>query len=94
MKQNIRVLQQKLSDMKKTLQRELKSSDLGGDQQMVINNHSTGYFGNQYNNSHLAQGPNGDDEVNFLYLKHVIMKFLTSREYEVVVSINFNCYIN
>lgn len=86
---NIRVLHQKLSDMKKTLQRELKSSDMaGGDQQMIINNHNSGFYsGNQYNSNHpppfSGQGSNGDDEVNFLYLKHVIMKFLTSREYEV-----------
>lgn len=83
---NIRVLQQKLSELKK-LQRELKSSDPGGGDQQALNNH---YHGNQNNSNPTFHFPgsnhqqtNGDDEVNFLYLKHVIMKFLTSREYEV-----------
>lgn len=50
----------------------------------MVNNH----FANSNSQSHHYptnnQQANGDEEVNFLYLKHVIMKFLTSREYEVV----------
>uniref|UniRef100_A0A0V0G7A4 Putative golgin subfamily protein a member 1 n=1 Tax=Triatoma dimidiata TaxID=72491 RepID=A0A0V0G7A4_TRIDM len=71
----IRVLQQKLADMKKTLQRELKVTDNGSSTE-VISNHNT-IAGQSITNK-----TNGDNEVNFLYLKHVIMKFLTSREYE------------
>lgn len=86
-----------MGDLKKTLQRELKSSDPGGgDPQPVVNNH---YYANQYNSNALhynssnhQQTNGGDDEVNFLYLKHVIMKFLTSREYEVVCINLMNYY--
>ena len=34
------------------------------------------------NNSHLSSL---HDDVNFKYLKHVVLKFLTSREYEVIL---------
>uniref|UniRef100_A0A224XJM3 Putative golgin subfamily protein a member 1 n=1 Tax=Panstrongylus lignarius TaxID=156445 RepID=A0A224XJM3_9HEMI len=71
----IRVLQQKLADMKKTLQRELKVTDNGSSTE-VISNHNT------ITGQSITNKTNGDNEVNFLYLKHVIMKFLTSREYE------------
>ncbi|XP_073980021.1 uncharacterized protein isoform X3 [Rhodnius prolixus] len=71
----IRVLQQKLADVKKTLQREFKVTDNGSSAD-VISNHNT------ISGPPISNKSNGDNEVNFLYLKHVIMKFLTSREYE------------
>ncbi|XP_014253176.1 golgin subfamily A member 1 isoform X2 [Cimex lectularius] len=70
----IKVLKQKLADMKKTLQKELKVCENDGTEMMNSHNHSTPH------KSNLKE--NGDTEVNFLYMKNVIMKFLTSREYE------------
>ncbi|XP_054282991.1 golgin subfamily A member 1-like [Macrosteles quadrilineatus] len=71
---NIRVLQQRLADMKKTLQRELKGADPGGGDKgsggEVTNNHTPNSL------------PCSDDDVNFKYLKHVLIKFLTCRDYE------------
>lgn len=76
------MLQQRLTDMKKTLQKELRVpvSTLDSDTEVataaaVINPSST-------QTVTVKQAPKEED-VNFLYLKHVIMKFLTSREYEV-----------
>lgn len=90
------MLNQRLSDMKKTLQNELK-----------INGSSTTTVAAANNTpsdaplpSHCENGTNGTipvdnkvkatkqaattavvmDDVNFKYLKHVILKFLTSRE--------------
>lgn len=67
--------------MKKTLQRELKANDPGGGGGSIVteittNNHSVP-------NSRTAVLTTSDDDVNFKYLKHVLIKFLTSREYEV-----------
>lgn len=69
--------------MKKTLQRELKANDPGGGggggsivTEITTNNHSVP-------NSRTAVLTTADDDVNFKYLKHVLIKFLTSREYEV-----------
>jgi len=71
--------------MKKTLQRELKipSSSLDNDVDAsvaILNPSSSKTVTARYNNSR-------EDDVNFKYLKHVLIKFLTSREYEV----NINC---
>lgn len=88
------MLNQRLSDMKKTLQNEFKSS--GGD---VSSNANTNGSSSCKPNS-IQQTTNGSnrsaheiidenlkktttpfiDDVNFKYLKHVILKFLTSRE--------------
>jgi len=77
----IKLLQQRLSDMKKTLQKELKNQT-----------NSESDLSSMHLSSNLPAPPatltsdpgNSDlDEVNFRYLKHVIFKFLTSREYEV-----------
>uniref|UniRef100_A0A1B6MRY7 GRIP domain-containing protein n=1 Tax=Graphocephala atropunctata TaxID=36148 RepID=A0A1B6MRY7_9HEMI len=73
---NIRVLQQRLADMKKTLQRELKGVDPGG-------GGGGGGGGDITTNHHNPTPlPPPEDDVNFKYLKHVLIKFLTSREYE------------
>uniref|UniRef100_A0A0A9VSN2 Golgin subfamily A member 1 n=2 Tax=Lygus hesperus TaxID=30085 RepID=A0A0A9VSN2_LYGHE len=79
---SIRVLQQKLSDMKKTLQRELKTADNGAAE--LITNHTNHHVNNV---SIVKQNSNPDPEVNHLYMKNVIMKFLTSREYEVALQL-------
>ncbi|KAL6259950.1 hypothetical protein P5V15_009859 [Pogonomyrmex californicus] len=76
----IKVLQQRLSDMKKTLQRELKIpfSSLDSDidaPAAILNPSSSKTVTARHNNSR-------EDDVNFKYLKHVLIKFLTSREYE------------
>lgn len=67
--------------MKKTLQRELKvpSSSLDSDVEAsaaILNPSSSKTVTARHNNSR-------EDDVNFKYLKHVLIKFLTSREYEV-----------
>ncbi|XP_051158599.1 golgin subfamily A member 1-like [Leptopilina boulardi] len=76
----IKVLQQRLADMKKTLQRELRvpSSSLDSDAESsvaVLSPSSSKTVTAKQSNSR-------EDDVNFKYLKHVLIKFLTSREYE------------
>ncbi|XP_011146317.1 golgin subfamily A member 1 isoform X2 [Harpegnathos saltator] len=76
----IKVLQQRLADMKKTLQRELRipTSSLDSDVEAsaaILNPSSSKTVTARHNNSR-------EDDVNFKYLKHVLIKFLTSREYE------------
>uniref|UniRef100_A0A2M4ALA6 Putative golgin subfamily protein a member 1 n=1 Tax=Anopheles triannulatus TaxID=58253 RepID=A0A2M4ALA6_9DIPT len=105
----IKILNQRLVDMKKTLQEELKGQQSLGDQAQTghgssTTNGSTQYPGDrslersksfeaksvakengtvkQQNGSPTGTGPIVMDEVNFRYLKHVIIKFLTSREVE------------
>lgn len=67
--------------MKKTLQRELRvpSSSLDSDAEpsaAILKPSSSKTVTARHNNTR-------DDDVNFKYLKHVLIKFLTSREYEV-----------
>ncbi|XP_014204977.1 golgin subfamily A member 1 [Copidosoma floridanum] len=78
----IKVLQQRLADMKKTLHRELRvpSSSLDSDLEpaasaAILNPSSSKTVTAKQNNSR-------EDDINFVYLKHVLIKFLTSREYE------------
>ncbi|OXU23753.1 hypothetical protein TSAR_013185 [Trichomalopsis sarcophagae] len=76
----IKILQQRLADMKKTLQRELRvpSSSLDSDAEpsaAILNPSSSKTVTAKHSNSR-------EDDVNFKYLKHVLIKFLTSREYE------------
>uniref|UniRef100_A0A182PQZ6 GRIP domain-containing protein n=1 Tax=Anopheles epiroticus TaxID=199890 RepID=A0A182PQZ6_9DIPT len=105
----IKTLNQRLVDMKKTLQEELKgqqngnnnnnvASYLGGSQPTVPPSHerslerSKSFEGKaiaskengtlKQNGTSGTGGPVVMDEVNFRYLKHVIIKFLTSREVE------------
>lgn len=87
--QVIKILQQRLTDMKKTLQRELKvpTSSIDSDNEAAIINPSmsktvTAKTGNSI-----------EDDVNFKYLKHVLIKFLTSREYEVNINFSFHSKI-
>lgn len=86
--QTIKILQQRLTDMKKTLQRELKipSSSLDSDVETsaaILNPSSTKTVTARHNNSR-------EDDVNFKYLKHVLIKFLTSREYEVHIYLDLS----
>ncbi|XP_057326039.1 golgin subfamily A member 1 [Microplitis mediator] len=75
----IKVLQQRLADMKKTLQRELRvpssSFDNDVDSAAILTPSSSKTVTAKHSNSQ-------EDDVNFKYLKHVLIKFLTSREYE------------
>lgn len=75
----IKVLQQHLIDMKKTLQRELRipSASLDNDAET-----STAILNPSSSKTVTARHVNFKDDVNFKYLKHVLIKFLTSREYE------------
>lgn len=73
---SIKVLNQRLMDLKKTLQEEIRDKD--HDLKMTTDN----------NNNHpkmVLHSSNGSvtmDEISFKYLKHVIMKFVTCRESE------------
>ncbi|XP_050517432.1 golgin subfamily A member 1 [Diabrotica virgifera virgifera] len=81
---NIKTLQLRLADMKKTLQQELRTPgnpnyhsdlmDLNSPAILTPTQVSTRHFP--------AFVKREDEDVNFKYLKHVIFKFLTSREYE------------
>lgn len=66
--------------MKKTLQRELRvpssSFDNDVDSAAILTPSSSKTVTAKHSNSQ-------EDDVNFKYLKHVLIKFLTSREYEV-----------
>ncbi|XP_043504108.1 golgin subfamily A member 1-like isoform X2 [Polistes fuscatus] len=75
----IKVLKQRLTDMKKTLQRELRvpSASLDNDAEP-----STAILNPSSSKTVTAKHVNLKDDVNFKYLKHVLIKFLTSREYE------------
>ncbi|KAK7870589.1 hypothetical protein R5R35_009095 [Gryllus longicercus] len=102
---SIKVLQQRLADMKKTLQRELRgpggSSDSGPPSDMsdgfsnFLGSNSGSASLSSNNVTRSARSPNlqaistnhlpkaeESDDINFKYLKHVLIKFLTSREYE------------
>jgi len=69
----IKLQQQRLSDMKKTLQKELKNQATHDGEISSVHSSTPAISG----------AANSDlDQVNFVYLKHVIFKFLTSREYE------------
>lgn len=87
------MLNQRLADMKKTLQNELKTN--GNGKEINTNGTSTSINGAANINPNELNGVNGEplcennskksppvimDDVNFRYLKHVILKFLTSRE--------------
>lgn len=83
------MLSQRLADMKKTLQNELKSgasesviapvNNLNGtsvENKTPIANETDQKVNNNVNTTSTIVM----DDVNFKYLKHVILKFLTSRE--------------
>ncbi|XP_037560578.1 golgin subfamily A member 1-like isoform X4 [Dermacentor silvarum] len=106
----LKLQQQRISDMKKTLQKELKSHQGASAAAAALNvegapsaasdvpsppvDHSSGLgsagdsvvrVGTQ--EAGLATQPRGpdnklEDDINFKYLKHVVFKFMTSKEYE------------
>uniref|UniRef100_T1IVN2 Golgin subfamily A member 1 n=1 Tax=Strigamia maritima TaxID=126957 RepID=T1IVN2_STRMM len=86
----IKLQQQRLSDMKKTLQRELKMQAVdvnNGD--FLSDSNSRGSMipkdANQAELMHKLQNLDTEpmlEDINFRYLKHVVLKFMTSREYE------------
>lgn len=71
------MLNQRLGDMKKTLQHELKTN--GSAKCMTLQSNGIGSE-QTTDNSLEKSSPAVMDDVNFRYLKHVILKFLTSRE--------------
>lgn len=81
----IKLQQQRLADMKKMLQKELK----GQNNEAVVSPDGLLSVSPAIARKNLSTPPptknsGGElEEVNFKYLKHVIFKFLTSREYEV-----------
>ncbi|XP_017016921.1 golgin subfamily A member 1 [Drosophila kikkawai] len=83
----IKTLNQRLVDLKKTVQKELRSAQISTDN----DSHPITTPGQRHTITNLETFPSGGDkgnnciimdEVNFQYLKHVIVKFLTSREVE------------
>lgn len=80
----IKLQQQRLADMKKMLQKELKNQNNDFDNNAPQSFPSPSVHRKNPAPSNAVQPPKSDQEdVNFTYLKHVIFKFLTSREYEV-----------
>jgi golgin subfamily A member 1 len=83
--QAIKILNQRLFDVKKTLQEEIKNNNSGSSGSMPSNAPAILIPMNDNNNSFQNSNISGKiemDEVKFSYLKHVILKFLTSRELE------------
>ncbi|XP_016943146.2 golgin subfamily A member 1 isoform X1 [Drosophila suzukii] len=81
----IKTLNQRLVDLKKTVQKDFRSAQIS----MDTESHPTTIPGHRISSSSLEAFSSGEkgncvimDEVNFQYLKHVIVKFLTSREVE------------
>ncbi|XP_037712823.1 golgin subfamily A member 1 [Drosophila subpulchrella] len=81
----IKTLNQRLVDLKKTVQKDFRSAQIS----MDTESHPTTIPGHRISSSSpeaFSSGEKGNcvimDEVNFQYLKHVIVKFLTSREVE------------
>lgn len=100
--QEIKILKQRLVDFKKTLQDELKSAQQSESALIDVDTQSPFNYQQNHPHSHNHHGQaNGSvrrssnhsavmqpsmDEVNFQYLKHVIMKFLTCRDVSVTES--------
>ncbi|CAH1977301.1 unnamed protein product [Acanthoscelides obtectus] len=80
----IKMLQLRLADMKKTLQQELRTpGNPSYHSDLLENNTAAILTPTQISTRTLPNIVKRDDEdVNFKYLKHVVLKFLTSREYE------------
>lgn len=82
----IKILNQRLFDVKKTLQEEIKNNNSGSMGSMSSNAPAILIPVNVDNNNSYNTNISGKtyemDEVKFSYLKHVILKFLTSRELE------------
>ncbi|XP_025831687.1 golgin subfamily A member 1-like [Agrilus planipennis] len=82
---NIKTLQLRLLDMKKALQQELRApskdpfTDYSDSNSVAILAPSQNLTRNYHNSLR-----KDEDDINFKYLKHVVIKFLTSREYEAI----------
>merc|ERR1712029_353550 len=87
-KQSVKLLQPRMNDMKKTFQKEMKSAAQGAGHQsgpvVTDDEESVAAVVVPTMTSSLTNGTAGNDSANvdLAYLKHVIFKFLTSREYE------------
>lgn len=83
--QTIKVLNGRLNDMKKTLQHELKVNNGNASTNSIGGMPSATTIVPLNDNDKVIGDVGGQpaavmDDVNFKYLKHVILKFLTSRE--------------
>ncbi|KAK9870440.1 hypothetical protein WA026_008008 [Henosepilachna vigintioctopunctata] len=79
---NIKTLTLRLADMKKTLQQELRTPGYQGFLSEDINSAAV-LTPSQTSVKHFSYNIGRDeDDVNFKYLKHVFIKYLTSRDYE------------
>lgn len=78
------MLQLRLADMKKTLQHELRTpGNPNYHTDLMENNSAAVLTPTQMSTRNFPSiVKRDDDDVNFKYLKHVVLKFLTSREYE------------
>ncbi|XP_044268760.1 golgin subfamily A member 1 [Tribolium madens] len=80
---NIKTLQLRLADMKKTLQQELRTPGNPNYHSDLLDNSAAILTPSQVSTKTFPSVVRRDeDDVNFKYLKHVVIKFLTSREYE------------
>ncbi|CAH0557859.1 unnamed protein product [Brassicogethes aeneus] len=80
---NIKTLQLRLADLKKTLQQELRTPGNSNYHTDLMENTAAVLTPSQMFTKNFPNSVKRDEEdVNFKYLKHVIIKFLTSREYE------------
>ncbi|KAJ8960902.1 hypothetical protein NQ318_020201 [Aromia moschata] len=81
---NIKMLQLRLADMKKTLQQELRTpGNPNYHTDLMENNSAAVLTPTQVSTKNFpGMARRDEDDVNFKYLKHVVLKFLTSREYE------------
>lgn len=79
------MLQLRLADMKKTLQQELRTPSNANFYNDVSDSNSVAILApsqNSTKNTPSFSIRKDDEDINFKYLKHVIIKFLTSKEYE------------
>jgi len=81
----IKILNQRLLDVKKTLQEEIKNNTSGSSGSMSSNAPAILIptdVETSYQSGDISRKIYEMDEVKFSYLKHVILKFLTSRDLE------------
>lgn len=78
------MLQLRLADMKKTLQQELRTPGNPNYHSDLMENSTAAVLTPTQMSTRNFPSivRRDDDDVNFKYLKHVVLKFLTSREYE------------
>uniref|UniRef100_A0A1Y1KKD8 Golgin subfamily A member 1 n=1 Tax=Photinus pyralis TaxID=7054 RepID=A0A1Y1KKD8_PHOPY len=78
----IKTLQLRLADIKKTLQQELRTPGSTNYHTDIQENNSAAVLMPSHTSTKQHSIRKDDDDINFKYLKHVLIKFLTSREYE------------